>query len=675
MSQSLRILLIADDPEVIRRIGHGLQRQDSGLILIEGADSLATARRRLGAGSYDLALVDLALGQGDGLHLLSDLGEIAPELPVVALAANGAGPDAAACLALGAQDRLAPDAMDSAGLLDRLQSATVRARAGLNSRRRSQRIAASLGAAGDLAWHYEHGEGEAWLAAADPAAWQLPAPECRESLDALRARIHPDDRELALRQLEEWLASDQPWQVEARVRVGGGAYRWCVLRGRSQLDARGRLERAAGVLSDAQRQQKKSRELEQARRFLRAVFDSQRVPQAVLDSAAVITDFNQAWGALDEPGCHAGSAFAPGRRFIDPPEELDAYGDLEFADLSRGVRQVLGGVIDQYACEYGDEARRWRIEVTPLLNPGIAGALVRHEEITAGRQLEAGLRAGLEARESDFAALQGPLFRLAPDFVVLAANPVGEALGRAPVIGRDVLKVLPRPHGEAVGDALAALAAGSAVAMRDAVPEEGRALRWLVATRRDGAGRVLGFLLHGLDITDLASSESAPQDARADQSIQATQAAQAAMAAREAELGREVATLRAALEAAEEERRGLGKDAERADAELAAMREALARGEAAAREAADEHAAVAEERARLAAILEEERGRHGETLAALSAAEQVPVKLHAALQRTRHELGAELATLAERLLEPLLKMSEPDPSGRTPSDADPNETN
>src|SRR5690606_41710285 len=49
----------------------------------------------------------------------------------------------------------------------------------------------------------------------------------------------------------ELVETSQPWQLEARVKVGGGAYRWCTLRGRSQLDARGRLERAAGVLSDA----------------------------------------------------------------------------------------------------------------------------------------------------------------------------------------------------------------------------------------------------------------------------------------------------------------------------------------------------------------------------------------------------------------------------------------
>jgi DNA-binding response OmpR family regulator len=73
MSQSLRILLIALDPELIRKIGQGLQRPEAGPIQIEGADSLSTARRRLDAGAYDLALLDLGLGDGDGLRFLSEL--------------------------------------------------------------------------------------------------------------------------------------------------------------------------------------------------------------------------------------------------------------------------------------------------------------------------------------------------------------------------------------------------------------------------------------------------------------------------------------------------------------------------------------------------------------------------------------------------------------------------
>jgi len=698
MAQSLRILLIADDPEVIRRIGHGLQRQDSGLIMIEGADTLATARRRLGAGAYDLALVDLSLGHGDGLHLLSDLQEIAPELPVVALAANDAGADAAACLALGAQDRLAPEAMDSAGLLDRLHSARARAQAGLRLRRRSHRIAASLGATGDLAWHYTHGEGDVWLAAANPVEWQLPAPECNESLDALRSRIHPDDREMVLRQLEEVVVSSQPWQLDARFRVDGGAYRWCILRGRSQLDGRGALQYASGVLSDAQRQQKRLREVEQGRRFLRAVFDSARVPQAILDSSATIADCNQAWVALDDPACHAGSVFGPGRRFVDKPEDPNAYGDLDHAELVRGVRQVLGGVTDQFVCEYGDGERRWKMTVTPLLNPGIAGAVVRHEEVTEARQAEMERLAALEDLEGDFRGIGGPVFRIAADFEVLAANEAATALGRAPVTGRDVLKVLPRVDADAVGDALAAIAAGAAAAVRDTRPANGRVMRWLVGARRDAAGAQHGFLAHGVDVSDLvalaapevpgdvavAPAEDSPAllEARARQeSLQQALAGVEAereelrgrLAAAETNRDELAAELRAALAAVESEREELkaGLELARRETEEARGLAEEARRQAEKALAAAEDARLKEEKAqrensKLADALKATRGEQSATLAALAAAEQVPQQLRAELSEVRQGLRVRIDELLEGVFEPLLK----DPESNAPTRRD-----
>lgn len=695
MAQSLRILLIADDPEVIRRIGHGLQRQDSGLIMIEGADTLATARRRLAAGAYDLALVDLALGHSDGLHLLSDLQEMAPELPVVALAANGAGPDAAACLALGAQDRLAPEAMDSAGLLDRLLSATARAQAGQRLRRRSHRIAASLGATGDLAWHYTHGEGEVRLTAANPVEWQLPAPECSESLDALRARIHPDDREMVLRQLEEVVASDQPWQLDVRFRVDGGAYRWCVLRGRSQLDSRGGLQHAAGVLSDAQRQQKRVREAEQGRRFLRAVFDSARLPHAILDSSAVITDCNHAWVVLDEPACHAGSAFSQGRRFIDKPPDSDAFGDLDHTELARGVRQVLGGVADLFSCEYGVADRRWRMTITPLLNPGIAGAVICHEEITEARRAEIEQQAAREALEKDFRGIGGPVLRVAPDFEVLAANEEATALGRAPITGRDVLKVLPRVDADAVGDALAAIAAGARAAVRDTRPVDGRIMRWLVGARGDAGGVAQGFIAHGVDVSDVVKPAVPEPAAPASEAVRPDGAAIALAEARAgqatleqalagveaereelrgalaaAEAGREelASGLRAALATVEAEREELKaglEQARRETDEVRGLADSARRQAEEARRQVEESRAVAEDARRkeekaqrdsgkLADALKATRSEQSATLAALAAAEQVPQRLRTELGELRQGLRARIDELLEGVFEPLL---------------------
>jgi len=705
MSQSLRILLLADDPEVIRRVGQGLQREESGLIMIEGAESLATARRRLGADSYDLALVDLALGLGDGLHLLSDLASIAPELPVVALGTAGSGPDAAACRALGAQDRIGSEAIGSAGLVDRLHSAVARARADTVSRRRQQRVAASLGATGDLAWHYEQGGSEVWLAARNPAEWQLPAPECTESLEAVRERVHPDDRELVLRQVAEHLATDQPWQLEARIKVGGGAYRWCTVRGRAQFDDKNRFLQAAGTLADAQRQQKRIRETEQGRRFLRAVFDSARVARAVLDSSGVIIDCNQAWAAFEEPACHAGRAFGPGRRFIEKPEDPEVFGDLDCTALRRGVRQVLGGVVDRFSIEYDAAGRRWRIAVNPLLNPGIAGAVVSHEDITEAQQATAELAAATAELEADLGALGGPMFRVAPDFEVLAANDHAEAFGRAPVRGRDILKVMPRPDAEAVGDALAAIAAGADAAVRDVHAEDGRLMRWVVSPRRGAAGDGLGFVVYGVDCTDLAQREvaaevaptaadvaPAPADDGQVAELEAARA-RAAQALEEAEAVRLQAATAATentrlAELLEAEQQRYAELAQRLDAERSGQ-EQLAATLAAERGSHEQLAQTLEaERGRyeeLSQALEAERGRHeqlagtleaerqkqDQLAAALSAAEQVPARLRAELSDIRQGLRSHLDDIVQRVFEPLLKDSETGaPDARPDQDKD-----
>jgi PAS domain-containing protein len=639
--QSLRILLIADDPELIRRIGEGLQRQDSGLILIEGADSLATARRRLGAGSYDLALADLALGEGDGLRLISELVQIAPELPVVALSGDGAGPDAAACLAVGAQDRLAPEAMDAAGLVDRLRSATARAEAERRARRRSQRLAGSLGATGDLAWHWEQGAAEVWLTAGDPAAWQLPAKECRESLDALRERIHPDDREKAVRRIEELVTTALPWQVDARVRVGGGAYRWCELRGRSRLDERGGLLAAAGVVADAQRQQRTLREVEQGRRFLRAIFDSDRAPRAVLNSAGIVTDCNQAWLALSAPAIHAGKRFGPGVSFIDDPPEDAGFGDLSTVEMARGVRQVLGGVTEHFGCEYGDGERRWRLRVGPLLNPGIAGAIVIHEEITENARGEIESRAELAEASADLQAIGEPLFRVDADFRVLAANPAAHALGRAPVEGRDVLRVLPRLHADAVGAALAELTAGAESVTRDTRDKGGSVTRWRVTQRRDAAGKPAGFLARGVDVSDLAQAASAATGAANAAEIESLRAA---LAGAEQERDKLRTELTEAFEGLEEARRArLASEREQPALrdELEKARQRLDQARREAEEARRGQAAVEEQGRRLLAELEAERRRLQEAVEALAG-------LRAEVLEARQNLRSEVGDLLDR---------------------------
>lgn len=688
MADALRILLIADDPEIIRKVGAGLHRPDAPEVELEGADTLATAVRRLRSGAHDLALVDLSVGSGDGLHLLTELGGTAPGLPLVALAAGPDAPDPAACLAVGARDRIDADVLETPGLYDRLLNVLARAAASQDIRQHNQRIAASLGAAGELAWHYEAGGGEVWLASPQPAAWQLPGPECTESLDALRSWIHPDDREMAVRRIEEVVLANDPWQVEARVKVAGGAYRWCVLRGLSQLNGRGQLQRAAGVVADAQFHHKRLLAVQHDLRFMRAVFDSSRVPMALLDASGLITHCNHAWSALQDPACYAGQAFEVGVPFPDR-EDKGRYGDLDIAALARGLKQVLGGVVEQYQIEYGDEVRRWRISVSPLLNPGIAGALVSHEEVSAWRRVERETRTRLGALARDFQALRGPVFRLGPDFEVRAANEAAQALGRPPVIGRDIVQVLPRAHADVVSDGLVVLASGGDEVIRDARLADGGLTRWYLSVRRDTTGGHRGFLLQALDLTDLAPPDPDEENGP-EREIAALRAELQRVAGERERIGEllaeaeqkatdsrgELASLRAAADDANHASERLqleldqlklqvreaqleAEEAKRQETRVREAREELARS--LEKERAEGAEMLERERSERAKLLEEARAGRERDLAAaedaraelarsLEAAQQEVAELRESLKQMRARLREEMTGLVERTL-------------------------
>ena len=72
----------------------------------------------------------------------------------------------------------------------------------------------------------------------------------RETAGTFLRRMHAGDRRELLATLREHLARGDPFDLEARLRVAGGSYRWFRLRGRSVLGERGKPQRMAGSLAD-----------------------------------------------------------------------------------------------------------------------------------------------------------------------------------------------------------------------------------------------------------------------------------------------------------------------------------------------------------------------------------------------------------------------------------------
>ena len=81
-----RILVVDDDASIREGLSRALARQGHG---VELAGSLAEARAALARGAFDAVLLDIRLGDGDGLDLLAELRASRPELPVIMATAYG----------------------------------------------------------------------------------------------------------------------------------------------------------------------------------------------------------------------------------------------------------------------------------------------------------------------------------------------------------------------------------------------------------------------------------------------------------------------------------------------------------------------------------------------------------------------------------------------------------
>ena len=95
-------ILVVDDERLIRNSLHGALEQLGHQARVAG--SLEEATQAVADARYDLVILDLKLGDGDGLDLLRRLRTEAPETKVVVITAHGSIEAAVAAMKLGAFD-------------------------------------------------------------------------------------------------------------------------------------------------------------------------------------------------------------------------------------------------------------------------------------------------------------------------------------------------------------------------------------------------------------------------------------------------------------------------------------------------------------------------------------------------------------------------------------------
>ena len=99
----MRILLVEDERPLAKEIKDFLQSENN---VVDLSDSILTASENLAVNSYDFALVDLGLPDGDGLDLLKEVNLYQKDTSVIILTARTEVGDKILGLESGADDYL-----------------------------------------------------------------------------------------------------------------------------------------------------------------------------------------------------------------------------------------------------------------------------------------------------------------------------------------------------------------------------------------------------------------------------------------------------------------------------------------------------------------------------------------------------------------------------------------
>jgi two-component system response regulator PilR (NtrC family) len=99
-----QVLIVDDETDILELLQITLSRMDIGC---RAATDVATAKRMLASGPFDLCLTDMFLPDGSGIDLVAHIAEKCPELPVAVITAHGSMETAVTAMKAGAFDFVA----------------------------------------------------------------------------------------------------------------------------------------------------------------------------------------------------------------------------------------------------------------------------------------------------------------------------------------------------------------------------------------------------------------------------------------------------------------------------------------------------------------------------------------------------------------------------------------
>lgn len=267
--QGIRILLVEDSPTDALLIEAALADVLDFQHTLVHTERLSDALAHAGTTHFDVTLLDLGLPDAKGLDTFRIFHRQMPEVPVLVL--TGFDDMSAGLQAIqdGAQDYLHKREMRPSELSRAIRYAIERHRVTRALKESEERFQLAVSGATAGLWDWNPQSGAMYLSSHFKEILGYDEDGFPDRMDALLEAVHPDDIDRMRASVTAHLERRQPHDIEYRVRVRSGEFRWIHSRGQALWNSSGKPYRMVGWIIDVTDWKLADEALRQSREELR----------------------------------------------------------------------------------------------------------------------------------------------------------------------------------------------------------------------------------------------------------------------------------------------------------------------------------------------------------------------------------------------------------------------
>ena len=229
-----------------------------------------------------------------------------------------------------------------------------------------ERLERAARGSSDGFWEWNAKTDEVWISPQYALLLGVPlarATDYRMTPEQFEERVHPDGRDEVRAALTRMLEDDIPYDVDARLRLEDGSYRWFRFRGFPEKAEDGALWHLSGSISLIERERAHRAAMAQKQAELQQIIDAFPGFVYYKDDANTILDLNSA--AAESIGLPREQIRGRPTEDFFPEEDARAYLEDDQAVIRSGKPRL--GIYERYEAAEGD-ARLIRTDKTPIAN-------------------------------------------------------------------------------------------------------------------------------------------------------------------------------------------------------------------------------------------------------------------------------------------------------------------